>query len=188
MSHYVRRTKRGYDLFSVVSALQKSIRRGDITTAGYFALELEASGYVRYLWRRLMVISAEDIAGAITQEVVALHEAFMHVNKGAKKLDKPEGRLFISKAVILLAKAYKCRDSDHLIVYLYDRRKITDEQANKLLDDVTEADKRDIPEYAFDCHTRQGKLAGKTKDDFLEAEFEALEPREKGLFDGYVGS
>lgn len=181
-------TKHGYKLFDVVSALQKSIRRGDAKTAGYFALEMEASGYVRYLWRRLFVISAEDIAGCVTQEVEALHNTFLHVNAKSKKLDRPEGRLFIAKAVILLAKAYKCRDADHLIIHVYDREKIRNDDIDCLLKKVTEADRMDIPEYAYDCHTSKGKAMGKTKEDFLKAEFEALNPRERGLFDGFVGT
>jgi len=181
-------TKRGYRLFDVVSALQKSIRRGDAKTAGYFALEMEASGYVRYLWRRLFVISAEDIAGCVTQEVEALYNAFLHVNAKNKKLDRPEGRLFIAKAVILLAKAHKCRDADHLIIYVYDRKKIQKQEVENLLKSVTESDRKEIPEYAYDCHTSKGKAMGKTKEDFLKSEFEALNPREKGLFDEFVGS
>jgi len=181
-------TKRGYSLFDVASALQKSIRRGDAELAGYFALELEASGYVRYCWKRLLVISAEDIAGCVTQEVMALHKAFMHVNQGAKKLDKPEGRLFLAKAAILLAQAKKCRDSDHLIIFVYDRNKINNAKVEKMIKSLTEAEKKEIPGYAFDCHTIKGKAMGKTKEDFLKEEFEALSPREKGLFDGYVGT
>lgn len=179
-------TKRGYDLFDVTSAMQKSIRRGDAGTAGYFALELYASGFIRYVWKRLLVISAEDIAGQVTQEINALHDAFLKVNKGSKKLDRPEGRLFIAKAVILLSEAYKCRDADHLIIYLYDRKGVSDDRVRVLLEEVTESDRRDIPEYAFDCHTPRGKAMGKTKEDFLKTEFEALEPRIKGLFDGFL--
>ncbi len=179
-------TKRGYELFEVASALQKSIRRGDAKTAGYFALELEASGFVKYLWRRLFVISAEDIAGCVTQEVEALYKGFIHVNYKSKKLDKPEGRLFIAKAVILLAQAFKCRDADHLIIYVYDRENISKKEVDELIKSVTEADKMDIPEYAYDCHTIKGKSRGKTKEDFLKTEFESLNPRGKGLFDEFL--
>jgi len=179
-------TKRGYDLFEVASAMQKSIRRGDAGTAGYFALELYASGFIRYVWKRLLVISAEDIAGQVTQEINALHDAFLKVNKGRKKLDKPEGRLFIAKAAILLSESYKCRDADHLIIYLYDRKGISDERVKALLKEVTESDRKAIPEYAFDCHTARGKAMGKTKEDFLKTEFEALNPKIKGLFDDFL--
>ena len=163
--------------------MQKSIRRGDADTAVYFALELYASGFIRYVWKRLLVISAEDIAGQVTQVINALHKAFLKVNKGCKKQNKPEGRLFIAKAVILLSEAFKCRDADHLIIYLYDQKRVADERVKALLDEVTEADRKAIPEYAFDCHTVRGKAMGKTKADFLRTEFESLKPKIKGLFD-----
>jgi hypothetical protein len=43
-----------------------------------------------------------------------------------------------------------------------------------------------IPGYAFDCHTRSGKVAGKTKADFFTAEHAALHPFQPGLFDHLV--
>ena len=43
-----------------------------------------------------------------------------------------------------------------------------------------------IPEYAYDCHTREGKKRGKTKADFFKAEQAALEPLQPGLFDHLI--
>jgi hypothetical protein len=42
-------TKRGYEFGEVSSAMQKAIRRGDTRLAGYWALELWASGYGNYV-------------------------------------------------------------------------------------------------------------------------------------------
>jgi hypothetical protein len=39
----------------------------------------------------------------------------------------------------------------------------------------------------LDCHTSAGKRAGKTKKDFFRDEYQALKPREPGLFDQDVG-
>lgn len=47
------KTQRGYDFFEVASALQKSIRRGDVKLAGYMALELFPD-YAEYCWKRLL--------------------------------------------------------------------------------------------------------------------------------------
>ena len=47
-------TKNGYDFFEVASALQKSIRRNDVMVAAYFGVELWASGYGNYVWKRLL--------------------------------------------------------------------------------------------------------------------------------------
>jgi hypothetical protein len=43
-----------------------------------------------------------------------------------------------------------------------------------------------IPEYAYDCHTREGKKRGKTKADFFKAEQAALQPFQPGLFDHLI--
>ena len=75
------KTQRGYDFFEVASALQKSIRRGDVKLAGYMALELFPQ-YAEYCWKRLLTVSAEDCLPMVTQEIKALYESFHIVNKG----------------------------------------------------------------------------------------------------------
>lgn len=176
---YQLKTKKGYDFFEASSALQKSIRRNDVKLAGYFALELWHSNYRDYVWKRLLTISAEDCYGIITKEVYALYKSYEVVNKRAKK---PAGRIFLSKAVILLCESLKSRDADHLQNLVYDR---DDVDAQKLIEEVRN-ETLDIPEYAYDVHTRKGKRMGKTKEDFFREELEALEPRQKGLFDDLV--
>lgn len=173
------RTKNGYDFYEVSSALQKSIRRADARTAGYFALELWHSGYVDYVWKRLFTISAEDCYGLITSEIESLFKAYCFINEKAKE---PKGRVFLSKAVLLLCSCRKNRDADHLSNLVYDRK---DADVEKWLDDVRKSP-MPIPEYTYDCHTMRGKVRGKTKKDFFQAELEALRPREKGLFDDLV--
>src|SRR5262245_32189544 len=111
------RTKRGYQLSEVVSAMQKAIRRGDARVAGYFALEMCASGFDQYCWRRLLTISAEDIYGLVTKEILALQEAYRQLTKGrpkAARLEDMTGWICVAKAVILMAEAKKSRDADHL--------------------------------------------------------------------------
>lgn len=77
------RTVCGYDFFEVSSAMQKAIRRADTGVAGFFALELWASGYRDYVWKRLFTISAEDCYGIITKEIEALWQGHELVNKTA---------------------------------------------------------------------------------------------------------
>ena len=67
-------TKNGHSFWDMSSMLQKAIRRGDYARAGYAANEL-FDRYNGYLWRRLLVISAEDCYGAVTQEIIALKQA-----------------------------------------------------------------------------------------------------------------
>jgi hypothetical protein len=106
------------------------------------------------------------------------------LNQGAKKV---RSRIFISKAVIVLCQARKCRDADHLQNFVYDREML---DAKALTKAIVEAhrnpEKLELPEYTFDVHTHKGRKKGKTKADFFQDEFFALQPREQGEFDDLV--
>ena len=174
-------TQRGYDFYEVASALQKSIRRADVKLAGYMALELFPR-YSEYCWKRLLTISAEDCYGIVTKEVMSLYEAFHVINKG-KKGNALKGRIFISKAVILLCQTKHNRDSDILSNYVYDKKyDISDEQIEELFNEVRAEDMK-IPEYVYDVHTRKGKIAGKTKEDFFREEQKALQYKQPSIFE-----
>lgn len=173
-------TKRGYDLSEVASALQKAIRRGDTRLAGYWALEMWTSGYGPYVWRRLLTVSAEDCWGILTAEIKALHDSYQIVNKG-KPAREHRGRIFLTKAVILLCAAKKNRDADHLQNLVYDALQTIDPE--NLARDLAKAGRLEVPDYAFDCHTQKGRKRGKTKADFFREEQRALSPLQRGLFD-----
>lgn len=175
------RTQRGYDFYEVASALQKSIRRGDVRLAGYMALELFPR-YAEYCWKRLLTVSAEDCHGLVTQEIKALYDAFWVINKG-KKGDDLKGRIFISKAVIILCTCGHSRDADVLSNYIYDKKaSLTDEQIENLFDEVRK-ESAQIPNYVYDVHTRKGRAMGKTKTQFFVEEDKALVNRQISLFD-----
>jgi len=177
-------TVKGYDFFEVSSAMQKAIRRNDPKLAGYFALELYHSGYTQYVWKRLLTVSAEDCYGeTITTEIYNLYRSFMLINDGRPDLDK--GRIFISKAVIILCQTPKCRDADHLQNLIYDRNNVPKEEIAEILRAVRE-ENLPVPEYAYDVHTKKGRYMGKTKKDFFLEENQALRSRVKGLFDDVV--
>lgn len=175
----VLRTIGGYDFFEASSAMQKAIRRADVRVAGFFALELWSSGYRDYVWRRLFTISAEDCFGIITKEVEALWQGHELVNK---KSIEPKGRIFVSKAVILLCECKKSRDADHLQNFIYDKN---DLDVEAWIEDVR-CHPIPIPAYTYDIHTKAGKKRGRTKEDFFRDEYEALHPRVPGLFDDLV--
>jgi replication-associated recombination protein RarA len=181
-------TRNGYDFFVASSSLQKAIRRNRPDIAGYFALELYHSGYGKYVWKRLLTISAEDCYGIITQEIESLCRSFLFINEDKSDLSK--GRIFISKAVLILCAHPKCRDADHLSNYVYDQNKISDAEVQKLIEslqkDIEKNGLKRVPDYAYDCHTSEGKKRGKTKKDFFETELEALRPRQVGLFDNLI--
>lgn len=169
----------GYDFFEVSSAMQKAIRRADARVAGYFALELWHSGYRDYVWKRLFTISAEDCYGLITHEIEALWQGHELVNKGKSE---PKGRIFVSKAVLLLCECRKNRDADHLQNFIYDKNMVN---AERWIEEVRSSP-IPIPPYTFDVHTRRGKKQGRTKEEFFREEYLALNPRVEGLFDEYV--
>lgn len=175
------KTQRGYDFYEVASALQKAIRRGDTKVAGYFGIELFPR-YHNYVWKRLLTVSAEDCAGVITQEIKALHESFLFVNKG-KKADQMGGRVFISKAIILLCMTKHNRDADLLTNYIYDLKAgLSDKKIESYLDEVRQQEV-EMPDYVQDVHTLKGKQNGKTKEDFFREEQEALFNEQTSLFD-----
>lgn len=175
----LKRTVSGYNFFEVSSAMQKAIRRADARTAGFFALELWHSGYRDYVWKRLFTISAEDCYGLITSEIDALWQGHELANR-----NQPEakGRIFVSKAVLLLCECRKSRDADHLQNLVYDRKLVDVEQ---WIDDVRRYP-LSVPDYTYDVHTWKGKKRGRTKEEFFRDEYEALQPRVPGLFDDLV--
>jgi hypothetical protein len=129
-------------------------------------------------------VSAEDCWGILTKEIAALHYGYELVNKGVPAKEA-KGRIFISKAVILLCLAKKSRDADHLQNYVYDQG--LDVTAQTLADSLRDAEEYvPIPEYAYDCHTQAGRRRGATKVEFFRNEHEALCPKQLGLFDHLI--
>ena len=143
MGDFELRTVRGYDFYVCASIIQKAIRRGDAIYAGYFAHELVMSGYGKYVWKRLLTISAEDCYSAVTHEIKALYDA-CEVAGGVKvdqSTGKAKGRVFISKAILLLCECAKSRDADYLHCLVYDKKMLFDDSyAEKLIADVDEQD------------------------------------------------
>lgn len=171
---YDLKTKGGYDFYEVASLLQKSLRRNDIALASRAANEMFPH-FANYVWNRLMTVSAEDCSGIITVEIVALHDAWRKIND--KKKDKSKGRVFIAKAIVLLARARHSRDADELNILVSDR--MPEKQFKEAVKASAEAinvpsEDLHIPNYVYDVHTWKGKAAGKTKRMFLREESEDL--------------
>lgn len=93
-------TASGYNMFDMLSMMQKAIRRGDYHHAGFAANQLKTT-YRTAMWNRLFVISAEDCFGVVTKELVEL-----------RKMDeKRSADSNISNAIALLCKSKKSRDA-----------------------------------------------------------------------------
>lgn len=178
-------TKHGYDFYVMSSMLQKAIRRGNVKDASFAAEEL-CYAYRNYTWKRLFTCSVEDCYGIITKEIVALKTADDFVNKGKKGDDTND--LFLAKAIILLCMAKKNRDGDYVACnFMVPDRTLTEEELEQYLPTDGEIyqydEKKQIPDYVFDCHTYIGKMRGKTQIDMIKSEQEALYPHQQGLFD-----
>ena len=173
-------TKNGYNFYDISSMLQKSIRRGDMDKAG-FALKELLPKYANYVWKRLIVYSAEDCYGIITKEIMALKEAYDFLVKSGK--GKESGHIFAAKAVVLLCLSKKNRDACYVACNFMDPdRTLSPDEITDYIDlesDVVE----EIPDYVFDCHTMKGKRMGKDILDMIIEEQNALAPKQISFFD-----
>jgi len=148
------RTEKGYAFFEVASALQKSIRRGEEEIALYFSVELSNSGYDEYLWKRLKIITSEDIGLAeplMPAVILALYEMYRDQKK--KRDNQGSERLFLAHAVMLLCRARKSRLVDWTVISLWGEH---------------EQKEIPIPDYAYDKHTAKGRSMGRGLDHFYQ--------------------
>jgi len=173
-------TEGGYNFSEVASALQKCIRRGLEAKAMYWAIELE-SKFHDYLWKRLQVISIEDIG--IADPVTVLYVAAMRrlYNELRKEYDRePEKksrsfRMALGNAILAMCRAKKTRIGDEFQIAIYGRRE--------------KGWKPDIPDFALDVHTARGRRMGRGQSHFwtegtvLENEADVLNPYSKEAAD-----
>lgn len=148
------KTKKGYDFFEVASAFQKSIRRGLEREAMYWAIELYESNYAKYVWKRMVIMSCEDVGLGtphVNNLIIGLKTSFDYL-VSLKDKGLPE-KLPFTQAVLTLVHAQKSRYVDLAISVYW--------QENK--------EKRlEMPDYVFDMHTRRGKAMGRGLDYFYD--------------------
>jgi replication-associated recombination protein RarA len=146
-------TKHGYDHYELLSALQKSIRRGMEYEAVHFAVELEEFNPTM-LWNRLRLIACEDIGPANPMMPILIDVLQKNYLAEKSKLTESAYKLYLVNAVVCLCFSQKSRISYDLLNVVYTER----EAEGKFLP---------IPEYALDKHTARGKALGKGIDDFF---------------------
>lgn len=135
----------------VISALQKEIRRGHTDNAVRLAFELLKTSpeLEAKLWKRLMVISVEDVGMGDPQAPVLVNSLFeMHDRFSEGAMDRP---LFALHAVRFLCECEKDRSSDEMINWI------------KMTDHIPE-----IPDYAIDMHTKRGAEMGRDLTYFYQ--------------------
>ena len=175
-----RRTMSGENPLTVISLLQKAIRRNRPDLAGWAANEMLRSGYANWCWRRLCVTAAEDCAVFVQTEVNSLRAA---CDRERKERRGPPTRVFAMKAVLVLCSALKSRDADHLSNLIVDAGRVSLTEIRALIDQIERDGVPETPDWALDVHTSEGRRAGRTKRDFYKAEQRALSPAVPGLFD-----
>lgn len=148
---FTQSTARGYQMGEVVSALQKSIRRGDEAQATWWAAELDQSGYAGYAWNRLQIICSEDVGPAWPEgpAVIGALHTMWEATAARKNQHRPE-RLFLTHAAMLLAQAPKSRRVDEAAWANYG----------------TAGQYFDVPDYALDMHTARGRAMGRGEEHF----------------------
>jgi len=148
-------TQRGYDIYELLSALQKDIRRGNEYQATFWAVELESFNPTA-LWNRLRVIASEDIgiANPLAPLVIDVLEKEYDDAKDPENPEKDAYRLFLVHAVLFLARSPKSRVVDDLLNVVYGQIQHEDK-------------KLPIPDYALDRHTLRGKKMGRGLEHFF---------------------
>jgi replication-associated recombination protein RarA len=145
MGKYEMITKHGYQGEEVISALQKCVRRGLEKEALFWAVELYESGYQEWCWKRLRIMSSEDVGLAepgISSEIWSLYMMFREAAKNKNDGAEPQ-RLFLTHAVIRLCRARKSRLIDWALLWAWLRHPYR---------------KMEVPDVALDKHTSRGKL------------------------------
>ena len=146
-------TRNGVQGDLVISALQKSIRRGLAEEAVTFAYEMYITSeqFEDKLWRRLQAISVEDVGfGDLSAPVLINSLNQMRQNFPYTDGDRP---IFFVHAIRYLAGVQKDRTSDNL--------------KNIVKTEFAFGRKPDIPDFALDMHTEKGRALGRDFKHFL---------------------
>jgi len=145
-------TANGYDLFELLSALQKCIRRNLEHDALFFAIELETFN-PSALWNRLKIIASEDVGFAYPLMPILIETLEKHYLSEKAKLNGAH-LLFLSNAVVCLCRSQKSRVTDDLLNVV-------------LLEKEKEGKRLEIPDFALDMHTTKGKAKGRGWEHFF---------------------
>lgn len=138
----------------VISALQKFVRRAQTENAVRAAYELyhTSAELTEYLWKRLLVISAEDIGlGEPMASVVV--RGLWHTSLEFER-DSSDYQLFFVHAVRYLCSLPKERGSS-VLSSLTKRR-------------IRRGDSFELPDFVFDMHTIEGQKLGRNIEHFLD--------------------
>lgn len=144
----------GYNLYHVVSAFQKYVRRGMEHEAMYFGTELLLSNWHKYAWYRIKVMASEDIGLAdnnVCVQVDALNRTF---NEFLNDKRTGAAQMVFCHAILIITRAKKSRIVDNLYCKHVDLRKFIH--------------KPEIHDFCFDQFTDVGKRKKRGNDFFFD--------------------
>ena len=154
----------------LVSALQKSIRRGkeEIAVDVAYEMYITSEQFEDKMWRRLMAMAVEDVGFGDTNAPVVVYT----LNKIRQEFPYNHGDrpLFFMHAIPFLCSRSKERSTDCL-------KNITIKKFDR-------GYKLEIPDYAYDMHTDKGRAMGRDIIHFLESSSK-VEPVMEGYDDTY---
>lgn len=153
------------DIQILKSILQKAVRRGMVERAMYVAHKLSNKKTGPILWRRLTIISAEDVLDPNILTAVDV------LRRQAKEFgyETWEGKRSAVAAALLMAESKKDRRADEFLELM--------EAVNKQSSSIPElADIRkeleSIPDEALDMHTTKGRKMGRGERYWYEVSSE----------------
>ncbi len=148
------KTRNNYEADAVISMIQKCIRRNMVEEAAQAAYELYTSGpiFLDKLWRRLLVISVEDVGFGNLEAPVQVNTLNkMRKNYPYDDVDQP---MFFIHAIRILCSSKKDRSSDYL--------------KNIVIKEAAMGKRIEIPDIAYDKHTRRGQEMGRGSKHFFD--------------------
>ncbi len=138
----------------LVAGLQKSIRRADYEIAIDIAYEMYITSeqFEDKLWRRLTIISCEDIGFGNPRAI----ELIRNLDQARKKFPYQDGDrpFFFIHAIRFLCEQPKERSTDCL--------------KNLVIKKFEQGYVPEIPDYAYDVHTVKGRAKGRDIIHFLD--------------------
>ena len=148
-------TEHGFPADEVISALQKSIRRGMVENALLLGWEmyLTSAEMEEMLWSRLCVIAVEDVgygnldAPVLTETLYQQHQRYLR--------PQHDRFLFAAHAIRVHASGKKDRTTDDMVNWAKHSVAFGERKA-------------EIPDFALDMHTRRGAEMGRDYRWFIE--------------------
>ena len=157
-------TRNGYAGDEVISALQKSIRRGLEEQACMFAYELYVSSpqLEEKLWRRLLTISVEDIGMGNPMAAVVVNNLY----RMSREFDYADGDrpIYFIHAIRYMCQSEKDRSSDLL--------------KNICIKSFAMGKFPEVPDYALDKHKQRGQAMGRDSFHFLNEASKVIPQKE----------